>query len=129
MGCLVKDQLDVPSFMMKIFQIRLHSFNSVFTAEFYTTCRALLFLRQQSRHKYLLCTNSLSALQNLWGHTPDHRVVLEILQQVLSLHEAWTSVAFCWVLGHTGMSGNRAADPATNEAALLETSDFRPSLM
>jgi ribonuclease HI len=48
-----------------------------------------------------------------------HLVILEILQQVFHCLKAGNFVAFCWLPGHTGFSGNEATDAAAKEAAVL----------
>jgi hypothetical protein len=48
-----------------------------------------------------------------------HLVIFEILQQVFHLLKTGNFVAFCWVPGRIGVSGNEAADGAAKEAAVL----------
>jgi hypothetical protein len=91
---------------------RLHTFNSVFTAELYAMYRALLFVRRQPRQYHLVCTDSLSGLQSLSGYSPDHPIVIELLFQLSHLHRAGKSAVFCWIPGHSGLPGNEAATPA-----------------
>jgi ribonuclease HI len=86
----------------QVFSYRLHRFNSVFTAELYAIYRAILFIRRWPQQNYLVCTDSLSALQCLSGYSPDHPIVAEILIQGTHLHKSRKSVVFCWVPGHTG---------------------------
>jgi hypothetical protein len=65
----------------RAFSYRLHGFNIVFTAEMYALYRALFFiLRQPGRH-HLVCTDALSALRCLSGHSPGHPTLAEILFQ------------------------------------------------
>jgi hypothetical protein len=65
----------------KLFPHRLRSFDCAYTAELQPLYWALLFIRQRPRRISLLCTESLSVLNNLHGHTPDRPVVLEILRR------------------------------------------------
>jgi hypothetical protein len=71
----------------QVFSYRLHNFNSVFTAEICAFYRALLFIRRQPRQCFLVCTESLNALQSLNGCLPDNPIVIEILNQVSYLQK------------------------------------------
>jgi ribonuclease HI len=101
----------------EIFSYRLHGFNSVFTAELYALYRARLFIRRQLRRNHLVCTDSLSALQCLSGHSPDHPVVAEI-QLKYPACAPWDSLVVCWVRGHCGLPGSEAADAVAKSAAM-----------
>jgi hypothetical protein len=47
----------------QVFKYQRHIFNSMYTADLHAICQALLFtFWQQSQQRYLLCTDSLSAL-------------------------------------------------------------------
>jgi hypothetical protein len=83
----------------QVFSYRLHSFNSVFTAKLHAMYQALLFIRRQTQQYHLVCTDSLSGLQNLSAYSPDHPIVIELLIQLFHLHRAGKSVLFCWIPG------------------------------
>jgi ribonuclease HI len=101
----------------QVFSYRLHSFNSVFTAELCAMYRALLFIRCQPRQYHLVCTDSLSGLQSLCGCSPDNPIVIELLFQLFHIHRAGKSVVFCRIPGQSGLPGNEAADAAAKAAA------------
>jgi ribonuclease HI len=88
----------------QVFKYCLYNFN-MYMAILYAIFWTLMFIQQQSRQCYHLCNDSLSASQSLWGRTMVHLDVLEIMQEVFHLHEAQSSVEFCWVPGHTGVTG------------------------
>jgi ribonuclease HI len=102
----------------RVFSYRLHNFNSVFAAELYALYRALLFIRRQSRHCRLLCTDSLISLPSLPNYSPDNPIMNDILIQLSHLQKTGKSVVFCWVAGHAGLPGNEGASAAARAAAL-----------
>jgi hypothetical protein len=69
----------------QVFSYRLHSFNSIFTAEVYGMYRDLLFIRRKPRQYHLVCTDSLSGLLSLCGCSPDYPTVVELLIQLFHL--------------------------------------------
>jgi hypothetical protein len=73
------------------------TFTSVFTAEPCSLYRALPFLRRQPRQCHLICTDSLSALQNPSSYSRDHPIFNQILIQLSHLQKSGKSVVFCSV--------------------------------
>jgi ribonuclease HI len=85
---------------------------SVYTAELFSILTALEEMQQRPPRDYLLCSDSLSAIQGIKCLYPRHPVVVAIQDLVSSLRGRGVEVVFCWVPGHVGLAGNEKADEA-----------------
>jgi hypothetical protein len=63
---------------LKDFKFQLNSFISIFTAELLALCKALEALGNLPPGKFLLCTDSLSAIQGLQSPDFTHTLSLEL---------------------------------------------------
>ncbi|GBN70030.1 hypothetical protein AVEN_212119-2-1, partial [Araneus ventricosus] len=90
---------------------RLHNCCSVFTAELVAIFCALQEISPSSQRKFIIYTDSMSALESL-SHYDNriHPVALEILSVLKFLRNKGFSIIFCWVPSHVGISGNETAD-------------------
>ena len=70
----------------------------------------------QINTKYLILTDSLSALQELINPYSSHPIV----QRILTIHQALinnnTRIDFIWVPAHSGITGNESVDAAARNA-------------
>ena len=75
----------------------------------------------ESKHqKYIVCTDSLSALDYLSHQQHQARnVAIEIENLVAQLAKKDISVLFIWVPAHCGITGNELADQAAKQASQL----------
>jgi hypothetical protein len=64
--------LIAPSSTLARFSYRFYSFNSKFTVQLCAICRAFLCILRQIRQRYLLYSDSLSALQSVLSCRPDY---------------------------------------------------------
>jgi hypothetical protein len=66
--------------------------------------------------QFLLCTDSLSAIQGLQSPSLTHPLILELCMSCHSLFKRGFDIAVSWIPGHVGISGNEAADAAARDA-------------
>ncbi|XP_055924449.1 uncharacterized protein LOC129956547 [Argiope bruennichi] len=112
-GCGIK-------FLQKIYSYRLHNFCSILTAELVAIFCALQKIAVSDGRKYILYTDSMSALEIL-SHPGKlmHPVAVDILCCLQTLQARDFLVLFCWVPGHVGILGNEDADCAAKAASTL----------
>jgi hypothetical protein len=91
------------------FIFHLHPFCTIFTAELYTSYRALLRFRHLRSGRFLLCTGSLSSLHALSSRVSDNPLVVQSLCITSELLQRGHTIVLCWIPGHTGIPGNEAA--------------------
>ena len=87
----------------------------ILTAELVALRTAL----QEIRHNdvsFVICTDSMSALQTILRFSPSHPIAQEIHVALRSLHMRGVKIIFMWVPGHMGILGNEKADRAAKEA-------------
>jgi hypothetical protein len=108
---------------------------SVYTAELYAIKTALEALGDDDG-SFVICTDSLSALQSISVFSPVHPIVQEIHSLLLTLTRKGIDICFLWVPGHKGIAGNEKADAMAKEAlsdeelasTLVPYEDLRASL-
>ncbi|KFM73192.1 RNA-directed DNA polymerase from mobile element jockey, partial [Stegodyphus mimosarum] len=93
----------------------LHKAASAFMAETLAILNSLNFISKQNNKKFIIYSDSLSALESINTNT-SHPLVLDILKVHLHLRKAGYSIAYCWVPGHVGIKGNELADAAAKSA-------------
>ena len=96
---------------------------TIFSAELMAIKFSLQAISSQteSKHqKYIVCTDSLSALDYLSHQQHQARnVAIEIENLVTQLAKKGISVLFIWVPAHCGITGNELADQAAKQASQL----------
>jgi ribonuclease HI len=103
-------------FGQSTFSGRLPAEFSVFMAELYAIGQAIRQVRLDSRSKFVIFTDSLSAMQAVSAFDPRNPMVQAIQERLPLVTGAGKEVVLCWVPGHVGIAGNERADRAAKEA-------------
>ena len=106
----------------KTSQLRLPDGSSIYTAELKALLLALKYAYQSKSCKFLIVSDSLSALEGLSSRKITHPLLSDIHDLHTSLIRDGKSIVFFWVPGHTGIRGNELADRAAREAVELPVS-------
>ena len=108
------------------FSCRLRDHCSLYTAEL----QAILFALER---KFMIFSDSLSALQALGKLTTDHPLLIQIQELLHKINADQKEIVFMWVPGHVSIQGIEAADRAAKEALdkkptdeLMPFSDLKP---
>ena len=115
-------------------KMRLPDRCSVYTAELQAIKIALVQIKESTHNAFVICSDSLSALQAIEYRDINHPLVLDILTEHHSLlRRSGKVIMFLWVPSHVGIPGNDRADRAAKAALDLDVSfcripytDFRP---
>ena len=108
----------------ELYQFRLPNNSSVFSAEIKAIDLALNHIEQDAYWRYVIYTDSLSAMKALEGEKTDNPLVVNLLEKLSRLCER-ADIVFCWLPSHIGISGNEEADKAAKDALSLEVLSFK----
>jgi hypothetical protein len=108
------------------FQKRLPDHSSIFTAELDALLLALRMVYQSRDTKFLIVSDSLSALQAFASRKLTHPVLADLHDLHSSMAREGKDIVFMWAPSHVGIRGNCAADARAKEALGHEPSKFRP---
>ena len=108
----------------ELYQFRLPNNSSIFTAELKAIDLALNHIEQDAYWRYIIYTDSLSAMQALEGETTDNPIVVSLLEKLSRLCQR-ADIVFCWLPSHVGISGNEEADKAAKDALSLDVLPFK----
>ncbi|GFW99209.1 putative RNA-directed DNA polymerase from transposon X-element [Trichonephila clavipes] len=85
---------------------------SIYTAELHALRIYLEHISLSCGKKFIIYTNSLSALQSIVSlHSSSHPILVNITY-ALANHLKKKDIRFCWIPGHAGTTGNELADTA-----------------
>ncbi|GFW57112.1 RNA-directed DNA polymerase from mobile element jockey [Trichonephila clavipes] len=89
---------------------------SIYTAELHALRIALEHISLSCGKKFIIYTDSLSALQSIVSlHSSSHPILVDITY-ALANHLKMKDIRFCWIPGHAGITGNELADTAARSA-------------
>ncbi|WP_419637581.1 ribonuclease H family protein, partial [Thiolapillus sp.] len=115
------------------FSCRLRDHCSIYTAELQAILLALKQAYQSQESKFMIFSDSLSALQALGKLKTDHPLLIQIQEFLHKINADQKEIVFMWVPGHVGIRGNEAADRAAKKALdnkptadLMPFSDLKP---
>ena len=98
-----------------VITFRLPDNSSIFSAELKAIDLALDLIKSEGYWRYIIFTNSLSAMQALQNEKIKNPLVVNLLSK-LSYICATSNVVFCWIPSHMGIRGNEQADLAAKSA-------------
>ena len=108
-----------------IYKKRLPNVCSIYTAELKAIFHALKCIEKLRKYKFIICVDSLSALQAIEHKNIHNPIVLDIISQLHHLASKGMIVVFCWVPSHMDIAGNEKADKAAKSALELEISSTK----
>ena len=98
------------------FSCRLRDHCSIYTAELQAILFALKQAYQSQERKFMIFSDSLSALQVLGKLKTGHHLLIQIQELLQKNNADQKEIVFMWVLWHVGIWGNEAADRAVKQA-------------
>ncbi|GFY39597.1 putative RNA-directed DNA polymerase from transposon X-element [Trichonephila inaurata madagascariensis] len=85
---------------------------SIYTSELHALRIALEHISLSCVKKFIIYTDSLSALQSIVSlHSSSHPILVDITY-ALANHLKKKDIRFCWIPGHAGITGNELVDTA-----------------
>ena len=90
---------------------------SVYTAELTALVLALKMVYKSKHRRFLICSDSLSALQAISGRNMNHPQLLEFFTAYTALKSNGFDIVLAWVPGHVGIPGNEKADSLARKAS------------
>ena len=112
---------------------RLRDHCSIYTAELQAILLAFKQAYQSQEKKFMIFSDTLSALQALGKLKTDHPLLIQIQEFLHKINADQKEIVFMLVPGHVGIRGNDAADRAAKKALdnkptvdLMPFSDLKP---
>ena len=106
------------------YQFRLPNNASIFSAELKAIDLALNHINQDAYWRYIIFTDSLSAMQAIEHERTDNPLIVNLLEKTSRICTN-ADLVFCWLPSHIGISGNGEADIAVKEAVSLDILPFQ----
>ena len=100
---------------------RISDSASIFTAEIQALRSALNFIRISWMSKFVIFSDSKSALESINIQDSDNSLVMNTLHDIYELSKKHKVVKFCWIPSHVGIPGNEIADRAAKSALNFAT--------
>ena len=108
----------------ELYQFRLANNSSVFSAEVKAINLALNHIEQNAYWRYIIYTDSISAMKALEGEKTDNPLVVNLLEKLSRLCKR-ADIVFCWLPSNIGISGNEEADKAAKDVLSFEVLSFK----
>ena len=102
---------------------RLPNKASIFTAELRALELALHISEKEKGKQFIIFSDSLASLQSINSNNLENPFVYRIIHTYNKLIKNY-DILFCWIPGHTGISGNCMADKEAKEALSMTISKF-----
>ena len=83
---------------------------------------ALAHIEDHPHSRFIIFSDSKSALESLKSPGPRNPLVLDIINYIHTLSTI-NEIIFCWLPSHIGIKGNEVADREAKEALALDVSD------
>ena len=94
---------------------RLPKNTSIFSAEIYAINLALDLIKEKEDPKYIIFTDSLSAIIAIKNRKTNNPLIADLLIEFQRLKNK-SEIILCWVPSHIGIQGNELADTAAKSA-------------
>ena len=115
---------------------RLPFDSSIYTAELSALILSLKIAYQSKRKRFIIFSDSLSALEAISIQNVDHPLLIEFYQLYTKLSRDGHDIVLAWTPGHVGIQGNEIADRLAKNAinktihpsAVIPFSDIRPKV-
>ncbi|XP_055524853.1 uncharacterized protein LOC129718269 [Wyeomyia smithii] len=101
----------------KILKSRLPNNSSVYNAELTAILKATKHIFNSNFNKYIIITDSLSALSALSDYSSNHPMIQSIFDNIFSCQQKSKTIKLYFVPSHMGIHGNEIADKAEKEAS------------
>ena len=108
-----------------IYQSKLPSTASVYTAELTAISSALRLISEREENEYVIYTDSYSSIRAIQQFNPFHPILQKIQEWLFKLHIKYKKIHFCWIPSHVGIQQNETVDKAAKEASLAANIDFK----
>lgn len=98
------------------YKFRIPTNASVFTGEVFAIIKALEWIQEQRENKFILFSDSKSALQAIKNAYTTEPLIQQILQLCTTIEHSTKNLTFFWIPSHIGILGNEQADWEAKEA-------------
>lgn len=106
-------------------KMRLPNHASIHTAELQAILLTVNMIRNSTNTKFLICSDSSSAIQSLTNHKVTNPLANSILNEFSSLNATGKEIVLMWIPSHVGISGNERADQKAKASLDLVISDVK----
>jgi ribonuclease HI len=96
---------------------------SIFTAELTAIYMAVKMIRDSDYDKFVICSDSKSALQALINKQVETPLIKDILITINAMEEN-KEIIFCWIPSHVDIKGNETADMFAKKALNQSISEY-----
>ena len=101
----------------------ISSDSSIYTAELTALILALKIIAKSKRKNFLICSDSLSALQAIESRNLKHPGLLKFYSLFTDLKREGFNIVLAWIPGHAGIEGNEMVDRLAKNTATKKSSN------
>jgi ribonuclease HI len=102
---------------------RIPDICSIFTAELTAIYRAVTMIRDSENDKFVICSDSKSALQALINKRVETPLIKDILLTMATMEDE-KEIIFCWIPSHVDIKGNETADLYAKKALNQNVTEY-----